>query len=251
MKITALIYVFWFATWLVQWCIMLRLLWVRGELEFPFFFGYILFQVAQFPFAFLLFTRSISLRSSIYFSFYSQQEAISVILGLACAYEVFCTVLNDYDSVRPLKFSLLRWGGVILVIVGALVAINLPGGDANPTQALVIQLERTSRIVQAGLRFFLLVFVSYLGMEWKTTVFGIAFGFGSYAAVKLVLLTLLLQFGASVTGPLNLVNGFSYFATCVIWLRFIYARKSAAIPLRSSVPPELAQWTQTMKGMSR
>ena len=249
MKITTPIYVLWVATWLVQWCIMLRLLWVRGELKFPLFFGYIFFQVAHFPFAFLLFNRSISLRNNIYFSFYSQEEAISVILGLACAYEVFSTVLNDYESVRPFKTSLFRWGGVILAIVGALVALKLPGGDASPMQELVTQLERASRIVQSGLLLFLLVFASYLGMEWKKTVFGIALGFGSYAAVKLVLLTLVLQVGASVTGALNLVNGISYFATSMIWLRFIWAREAVVIPLRSAAPPELAQWNQTLKGM--
>ena len=251
MKTSTSIYVLWVATWLVQWCIMLRLLWVRGDLKFPFFFGYIFFQVAQFPFAFLLFTRGISLPGAVYSSFYLQSEAISVVLGLACAYEVFSTVLNDYESVRSLKASLLRWGGLVLVIVGALVALKLPGNDASPLPALVTQLERTSRIVQSGLLLLLLVLASALGMEWKKTVFGIALGFGSYATVKLVLLTLMLkQVGASVTGAFTLLHGIAYFATCIIWLRFVCARE-AVVPLLSAAPPDLAQWNRALKGMSR
>ncbi len=94
------------------------------------------------------------------------------------------------------------------------------------------------------------VFSSYLGMDWKKPVFGIALGFGAYATVQLVLLTLALQFGATVNTFVNLVNVIAYLAASVIWLSFFCVPEPITVPLRSPAPPDLAQWNQTLKGMS-
>ncbi len=171
-------------------------------------------------------------------------------LGLACAYEVFSCILNEYQSVRPLKISLFLWAGILLFILGVVVALKLPGGGSGPEQELMHQLDRTSRIVQAGLLLCVLFFSSYLGMDWKKPVFGIALGFGAYATLKLVVLTLALQFGATVNTFVNLVNVIAYLAASVIWLSFLCVPEPVNVPLRSPAPSDLSQWNQTLKGMS-
>ena len=65
-------------------------------------------------------------------------------------------------------------------------------GSANQIDNItngIYLVERSVRMMQCGLVFFMLLFSEYLGISRRNVVFGIAVGFGFFAAVNMLVMT--------------------------------------------------------------
>lgn len=150
---------------------------------FPVFFTYL---VAQVLFFCLLFPIKKLGDYSAYFYGYWICAAISLILGFKVIYEVFGDVFRPYHALKDLGAVLFKWSGLVMVLAAVVIAAASPSGEQQGTLiAAMLITQRGVRVVQCGLVLFLLVFSRYLGVSWKQNSFGIALGFGIYAAAEL------------------------------------------------------------------
>lgn len=83
----------------------------------------------------------------------------------------------------------------------------------------ILTAQRCVRIVQLGLILFLLFFARYLGVSRRQRSFGIALGFGAFAAVELALMASFV--GNHLANPwLSIVNMIAYNCTLGLWLGY-------------------------------
>lgn len=225
-------------------------MWCRDlQRRYPAFFAYTIFQVCTAPFTLLIFRYFIKTQPGVYFYFYWGKNACAILLGFACAYEVFSRILSEYESLQKLKAPMFRWAAALLLLGGAALAAWLPVIRESAVATLTMQMDRTLRIVQAGLLVLLLCFASYLGMTWRNRAFGIALGFGFYAMVKLVVLSIVLQAGWRLTPSMNLFQEISYVVSVIIWLSYMLAPERVPAKTISMHQPGVEQWNRTLEEM--
>jgi hypothetical protein len=111
-----------------------------------------------------------------------------------------------------------------------LAAVVIAAASPNSEQGAVIEAmlvtQRGVRVIHCGLILFLLVFSKYLGVSWKQNSFGIALGFGSYAAVELGTFALYSS-GRLSGGMVSVLDGMSYSLAIMIWLSYSAFRSAS------------------------
>src|SRR5579872_718456 len=111
------------------------------------------------------------------------------------------------------------WAGAGGVVVAILGGVNSMKSGFPLITAGLLSLERSVRVMQCGLILFLLMFSRYLGISRRHRSFGVALGFGIFAAVELAV------FGLRVSGTLNsttlsLASMTSYDIAVMVWLGY-------------------------------
>lgn len=117
-------------------------------------------------------------------------RGIQDMLGIAVVHEVLRRVLYPYDGLRNLA-STVFWIAII-VLLGAAVAseATMPNNGWYDTMTRSLGgLHRALLLLSAGLMLVVFALVALCGMPWRRLVFGIAFGLGVYASLKLALTT--------------------------------------------------------------
>ncbi len=210
-------YVVWVLPVVGQVCLA-GLMWRRKiQRRFPLFFTYTLFQVAAFPVKFYTYHSS----PLQYFYAYWTCGAIAVFLGFAVIYEVFREVFRPFDGLRDLGSVLFRWASLVLVLAAILMAATSPAMAHDRIMDTILILERSVRVMQCGLVMLMLLCSSQLGLSWRHHVFGIALGFGLFAAVELVVVTLLGIYGQSVGSALSLAKSLTYNVAVFLWIGYL------------------------------
>lgn len=220
---------------------------VRRKLhkEFPAFFLYTTYQVASFSVLFLVY----QFFWANYFYVFWACGAIGISLGFAVILEVFSRAFQPYSSLRDLGRVLFRWVALFLVLVAIVLALAAPGNDANRIVAGVLALERSMRVMQCGLVLFLVLFLPHLGLSWKHNLVGIGLGFGLYASVQLIMVTLRAQGGAVLLsdGALSLINSAAYGGTVVLWTVYLLLPEPARRPVLAESKSE--RWDHALAGI--
>ncbi len=208
--------------------------------EFPLFFSYTVFQVLSFGLQFAAFQRS----RLEYFYVYWVTGAIGVGLALCVIYEIFSSVFRPYESLRDLGATLFRWAALVMVLVAAIMAIN--GGRSAPNQIMsgILTMERSVRIMQCGLVLFLFLFARSFGLTARNHLFGIAAGFGVYAAVELIYVSLL-AVGVPSSNVLRVLKSSSYDVAVLIWVGYMLSREPARGP---ALYPVAERWNYALSG---
>jgi hypothetical protein len=190
--------------------------------QFPVFFAYVLAQICIFAFTFPL--RSTD-NYEWFFYMYWAGAAITAMLSFRVIHEVFIDVFRPYHTLKDLGTVLFKWTGVVMLLVSVVVAFsNSAHGD--PLVQAVTTLQRSVRMVQCGLILFLLLFSRFLGVSKRQQNFGIAFGFGLFASVELILIALN-SGGLLDIARINLINSAMYDVAIVTWLTYALARSEA------------------------
>ena len=110
---------------------------------------------------------------------------------------------------------------MILVSV-VLISTNPIWND--PVARSVLLLQRCMRVIQCGLVLFLLAFCSHLSVSWRRQSFGVACGFGIFAATELI--TTALFSGGHLSNPqLDLINMIAYNTAAAVWLSYSVLNK--------------------------
>jgi len=224
----------WWAHPLLQ-SVVAALLWRRGlHKKFPVFFTYLIVQIASFAVLY-------SLRADYgwYFWVYWIGAAITAVIGFKVIHEIFVNVFRQHPTLKDLGTVVFKWAGAVMLLVSVVVAFSNSRGD--PLVHAVTTLERSVRLVQFGLIFFLLLFSRILGVSRRHFCFGIALGFGSFASMELVLLAL--QSGGFLHHEgFNLANMAIYNLSIVIWIGYALAPHEARHPAAN--PVQTLRWEQ-------
>ena len=183
--------------------------------EFPYFFNYVLFQVISF-------VVQISLhRWDNWFYVYWTFTALSVVVSFAVLLEIFKDAFRPYEALRELSVILFRWCALVVLLVAGMWAITSWRSDQvdNITNAIYL-VDRSVRMMQCGMVLFMLLFSEYLGISRRNVLFGIAVGFGIYAAVNMLVMTALTHHSFLSTLSLNRLNGSAYILSTLVWLAY-------------------------------
>ena len=93
---------------------------------------------------------------------YWSTTAVSVGLGFKIIHEIFLDIFRPYHTLKDLGSVLFKWAGLVMVLVAGVAAASSPASESGPLVQAVLTLQRSVRVVQCGLVFFLLVFSRYL-----------------------------------------------------------------------------------------
>jgi len=205
--------------------------------QFPVFFLFLLAQIANFVALFPLWLLG---SSDVYFYLFWLGEAVNAFLGFKVIHEIFLDVFRPYHTLKDLGTLLFKWAGVVLLLVSVVVAFS-NSSDNNPLMHALTTLQRSVRIVQVGLIFFLLLFARFLGVSRRQISFGISCGFGLLAGVELVLMAL--HSGGFVTLEyLNLINMTVYILAIFVWVGYALSRQAVRAPAVNHLQTE--RWEQ-------
>lgn len=218
----------------------------RLHREMPAFFAYCILSAARTPVLFLVFHRTTA-----YFYCYWVAEAASAVLGLAAIYEVFLSMFQGADGNQRLAQSLFRWVGAALVLAAVAAAIAAPGNDEHWLVAASLVVDRSVRLVQCGLLFFLFLASSYLGLSWRNHALGVALGFGVFIGVQTAAAAMRAHTGLVSQDAMNLVKMASYNCAVLVWLTNFLARQPAKAPLPGPQTLEIRNWNNALLHLLR
>jgi len=221
-------YVLWIATPLLQMGVLIAMIKRGLHRDYPYFFNYTILQVVGVPVLYIILTRSYS----VYFYAYYVNIALSVLISFAVLQEIFRDAFRPYEALRDLSVILFRWSALVVLLVGVMWAIN--GAHKSENGAVIdaiLLAERSVRLMQCGLVFFLLLFSEYLGISRRSPLFGISLGFGLFAAVNMLVATAMTHHGVLKQSTLRHINSEAYLLAIVLWLGYALA----AAPSKSNL----------------
>lgn len=225
MQLSLTDYVLWLASACFQVGVLVALFRRGLHKEYPFFCNYTILQVVSV--IFLLFVQK-----SPYFYYYGYwvSSALCVLISFAVLQEIFKEAFRPYEALRDLSVILFRWSILVLVLVGGMWAITTIHSDQpNFIHAVVLQADRSVRLMQCGLVFFLVLFSEYLGISRRHVLFGIALGFGLFASVHMLVATGVSHPSVLSATVLRRINCAAYDLAALIWLGY-----TALAPSRSA-----------------
>ena len=218
-------YVLWFAGPLMQAGILVAM-YRRGlHRDYPYFFNYTVLQVLSEPILFVIQRHSYSMY---YWGFYVS-IALSALISFAVLQEIFHDAFRPYEALRDLSVILFRWSALVVLLVAVMWAITAAHSsqvDAITNGILLVQ--RSVRLMQCGLVFFLLLFSEYLGISRRHVLFGIALGFGVFASVNMLFAAAVAHGTFLHVSVLRQINSGAYNFSVLIWLAY-----TAFAPARS------------------
>ncbi len=223
-------YVLWITSPLLQLGVLIAMARRGFHRDYPYFFNYTILQVVSVPVLAFIYPRSYSL----YFYAYYFNIALSVLLSFAVLQEIFKDAFRPYEALRDLSVILFRWSALVVLLVGVMWAINSARKtDDGAIITTILLAERSVRLMQCGLVFFLLLFSEYLGISRRSLLFGISLGFGLFGAINMLVATLMSSHphGVLRQSTLRHINSEAYMVAVAIWLGYTLV----AAPSKSKV----------------
>ena len=205
--------------------------------QYPFFFCYAIFQVADFVAQFTVY----HLWPVQYYFEYWTASVISIIISFAVIYELFTKVFEPFDGLRDLGAILFRWAAVVLVLAAVLMAITSSGLPfANLKTAIVLAFEKSVRVMQCGIVLLMILCAPCVGLTRQHRIFGIASGFGIVAALNLISTALVGRFGVTQMSnrALTLVHMAAFLAAVAVWNHYLLRPEPARGPVLQVAPSE-------------
>jgi hypothetical protein len=225
-------YVSWLAGPALQITLLIFLIQRKLHVVFPRFFSYILFQVVKSGFLFVIYRYF----EGSYFDAYWAGNAISVLLAVTVMDEVLHNLFKQYGGTQNLVSIIFRWSCGLLLLLSIVNAFSSQEAGADRVVAAVLAFDRSVRIMQCGLFLLLMVLCRLLRHCWRQHVFGIALGFGVFASIELILVSIVMQYGDAAVATVSLVKSTAYNAVTLLWILYL-RQQSQAIPVIDVAPP--------------
>jgi len=208
----------------------------RLRLTFPLFFSYVLFQLLKSACLGLVYRYAFA----DYFDAYWTGNAISVFLALLAMDEIWRQLFGSYPGFQKLGSILFRWACGLLFLIAVVVATSTQHTNADRVIMAVFTFDRTMRLMQCGLVFLLVILARFVRSIWRRQVFGIALGFGIFASIELILVSILSRYGAKHIASISLVKSMAYNAVTLLWIG--YVRLASPAPRAVTAQPQLEDW---------
>src|SRR5271165_7210654 len=168
MRLHTIDYILWFMTPTMMTIIAAAMYRRRLYKEFPYFFNYVIFQILSFVVQF-------SLRN--WYNWYYvnwTSTALSIVVTFAVLLEIFKDAFRPYEALRDLSIILFRWCALVVVLVaGMWASTSWHENQIDNITNGIYMVERSRRMMQCGLVFFMLLFSEYLGISRRNVLFGI------------------------------------------------------------------------------
>lgn len=199
----------------------------RMRKDFPVFYAFVIAEIVIFLIQFSV-CRLASYH--VYFVTYWITTAISLVFDFKIIHEIFVDIFRPYHALKDLGTVLFKWAALIMVLVSAVLISTNPAWH-DPIGRSIQVLQRCVRVIQCGMVLFLLAFCKHLNVSWRRHSFGIAWGFGFFAATYLV--TNALFSGSHVSNAIADILVTSSFDVAVcIWLAYAFLnRHELAMPV--------------------
>jgi hypothetical protein len=225
-------YVLWFFAPTIQVGVLVAM-YRRGlHREYPYFFNYTILQVVNEPILLVLMKSSYTL----YYWGYWISIALSALVSFAVLQEIFKSAFRPYEALRDLSVILFRWSALVIVLVAGMWAISSSGqtNQVDMLRSSIFLVERSIRLMQCGLVFFLLLFSEYLGISRRSILFGIAMGFGLFASLSMLVAASMSHTWVSHLAIMRWVKMSAYDMAVVLWFGyavFAPARSEATLTM--------------------
>jgi hypothetical protein len=215
MRLQLIDYVLWCITPALMAAIVVSMYRRQLHREFPFFFNYAIFQVLTFAVEFPLH------KWVNYYYVYWTCSALSIVVTFAVFQEIFKDAFRPYEALRDLSIILFRWCALVILLVAGMWAITSWRANQidNITNGIYL-VDRSVRMMQCGLVFFMLLFSEYLGISRRNVVFGVSIGFGFYAAINMLVMTAIGNHTVISKSNLNRTNSIAYLVSALVWLAY-------------------------------
>lgn len=235
-------YAIWFAAPIMQVCVLVVLLRRGLHKDYPWFFSYTILSVIGDP---VLAGVQAYSETAYYYGYYVNL-ALCILLSFAVLQEVFKDAFRPYEALRDLSVILFRWSALVVLLVGVMWAVNTAQtANKDVMMDVILLADRSLRLMQCGLVFFLLLFSEYLGIPHRSMLFGISLGFGFFAAVNMLVATGASQHSTVSSAMLSRVNSCAYLLSVMIWLGFAFA--SAPSPSKVAALARSQDWNSALQ----
>jgi hypothetical protein len=87
--------------------------------------------------------------------------------------------------------------------------------------AAVFAFDRSMRLMQVGLFLLLMFLCRLLRNCWRQQVFGIALGFGIFASIELILVSVVMWYGNGQVAIISLLKSTAYNAVTLVWIGYL------------------------------
>lgn len=210
-------YLNWLAGPLLQITLLIFMVLRKSHRVFPRFFSYILFQTLKSACLFLVYRYF----PDSYFEAYWTGNAVSVIFTVAVMDEILRSLFKEYGGIQILGTTIFRWSCGLLLLLAILGALssNETGGDR--VAATVFAFDRSVRLMQVGLFLVLMLLCRFLRNYSRQQVFGIALGFGVFASVELILVSVVMWYGDGHAAIISLLKSTAYNAVTLVWIGYL------------------------------
>jgi hypothetical protein len=223
--------------------------------QFPMFFLYISFEIAQ---CFCLFgvSQYVSYFGPVYFQVYAVGLAISTAIRFAVIYELFCHFFRRYPGISGAGKLLFRGASLVLLLVALGLAASAPGKTPTPgvNEATYITLRTTTfaadravSVLQGGLLISLFLFSRYFVLSWRSPAFGIALGMGTFAIAEFA--TTALRLYVDISNKVYDRAAMGLYHLCVlIWILYVVrAEPELRFELKSLPKYDLEIWNRELE----
>lgn len=210
--------------------------------DYPMFFNYTVFQIVSHVLMFVVW----KLSYAAYYYAYWSASAIGILLGFLVIREIFLEAFRPYEALRELGEMLFSWSLLVLVLIAAVSAFSQSSPEDGRIFTALMTGERSIRILQCGVVLFMFIFSRYLGVSAKHQLFGIALGFGTFAAVEMMALFLWKQYGIINDYAARSVISGAYMVAATVWLGYSLAPVPAR---RAEVLPQSERWNHALAGV--
>ena len=221
-----MMYVIWLVGPVLQITLLVLMIQRRLHVVFPRFFSYIVFQVVKSGVLFGIYRYY----HQNYFDAYWTGNAISVLLSVTVMDEILHSLLESYGGIQRLTSLIFRWSCGLLLLLSIVNAFSTQQSSSDRVISIVLAFDRSVRVMQCGLFFLLLVLTRLLRNCWRQNVFGIALGFGLFASIELILVTIVMQFGDRGAAVISLIKSAAYNGVTLLWVMYL-CRSTESMPV--------------------
>ncbi len=229
-----IMYVSWLAGPVLQITLLIFMVQRKLQVVFPRFFSYIVLQIVKSGILLLIYR----FHSENYFDAYWTGNAISVLVAVAVMDEILQNLLKQYGGLQSLTSIIFRWACGLLLVLSIVNAFSSQQTSADRVVSAVLAFDRSVRVMQCGLFFLLMILCRILRNCWRQHVFGIALGFGVFASIELMLVSIVMHFGDGPAAILSLVKSAAYNGVTLLWIIYL-SRQSESI-LEIEIAPQLS-----------
>ena len=243
MQLSPFDYALWFASPALQAVLAVCMLKRRLYRSYPFFFNYTLLAVISDPILAVIHAFSYT---AYYYAYYVHL-GLSVLLSFLVLQEIFQNAFRPYEALRDLGVILFRWSALVVFLVAVMWALSAKP-DKGVLENLFLLADRSLRLAQCGLVFFLLLLSEYLGIPHSSFLFGISLGFGFFAAVNMLVVTGGSTHHAAVSRvTLGHINSAAYLITVMIWFGYTLAGARSRSELLEGSPVRSRDWNSALQ----
>ncbi len=164
-------------------------------------------------------------------------NAISVLLAATVMDEILHHLFQQYGGIQNLGSIIFRWACGLLLLLSILNAFSSQQASADRVVSAVLAFDRSVRVMQCGLFLLLMLLCRVLRNYFRQHVFGIALGFGVFASIELIVVSIVMHYGEGPVAIVSLIKSAAYNAVTLLWILYL-RRQSESIP-EIEVAPQL------------